>query len=778
MKRLIITLRIACVAVMPLAIMLVCVSAFAAEPPVPLTTLRAIEALTNAEAGQGMHVDFEATVGYSRWYENLLFVQEGDDAIFVRPPDGTRLKPGDRILVSGTMLGSFRPVVVGDKVTLLHHGAPPTPIPTTFDELIRARHDSSLVTLHAVVRAADLIMGGSQNLFRSARLQLITDGGHFEANLDSDDAAALNGLMDAEVDITGAAAGKFDDKMQQTGVVLYVSSLANIKVLKTSSGSPWSLPITPMDRVLAVYHANDLTPRVRVHGTITYYRPGSAIVLQDGSRSLWIATHTREPLQIGDLADATGFPEAHERLLTLTDGEIQDSHIFQPISPQLANWHQLGYWSSNTPDGHMYDLVSIEGQVVTEVREALQDEYVLASDGRLFTAIYHHPPMSNMLQPMREISTGSRIRVTGICVIEDANAVNPGEEVPFNILLRNLDDIAVVSSPPFLTVRNLGLLVAVLLVTVLAVGTRGWFLERRVRRQTTELAYVERRRSRILEDINGSRPLAEIIDQITELVSFKLKGAPCWCQIAGGALLGNCPKNLAGMRILRQEIPSRSGPPLGELFAAFDPLTKSREIEPESLSLAAGLSTLAIETRRVYSDLRRRSEFDQLTEIHNRFSLDKALDAQIDEALQQAAIFGLIYIDLDDFKQVNDIYGHRIGDLYLQQVALRMKRQLRPQDTLARLGGDEFAILVPLVHGRADVQEIALRLERSFDEQFPVEGVILHPAASVGIALYPEDAATKDGLLNAADAAMYKAKNTKRQIAEMLDPPPRSPRRP
>ena len=69
---------------------------------------------------------------------------------------------------------------------------------------------------------------------------------------------------------------------------------------------------------------------------------------------------------------------------------------------------------------------------------------------------------------------------------------------------------------------------------------------------------------------------------------------------------------------------------------------------------------------------------------------------------------------------------------------------------------------------RADVQEIALRLERCFDEPFAVEGVILHPAASVGIALYPEDATTKDGILNSADAAMYKAKNAKRQIAEML----------
>ena len=184
--------------------------------------------------------------------------------------------------------------------------------------------------------------------------------------------------------------------------------------------------------------------------------------------------------------------------------------------------------------------------------------------------------------------------------------------------------------------------------------------------------------------------------------------------------------------------------------------------------MATGLAALAIETRRLYSDLRHRSEFDLLTDIHNRFSLDKRLDAQIEEARQQASIFGLIYIDLDNFKRVNDVYGHQVGDLYLQEVALRMKRQLRAHDSLARLGGDEFAVLVPIVRSRADVQEIALRLERSFDAPFPVDGVIIHPAASVGIALYPEDAITKDGLLNAADAAMYKAKNAKRQIADIL----------
>jgi diguanylate cyclase (GGDEF)-like protein len=90
-----------------------------------------------------------------------------------------------------------------------------------------------------------------------------------------------------------------------------------------------------------------------------------------------------------------------------------------------------------------------------------------------------------------------------------------------------------------------------------------------------------------------------------------------------------------------------------------------------------------------------------------------------------------------------------------------MKQQLRAHDLLARLGGDEFAALVPVVGGRAEVEEIAHRLEDSFDAPFAIEGFVLHGAASVGVAMYPEDGATKDSLLSAADAAMYLAKHAK-----------------
>jgi diguanylate cyclase (GGDEF)-like protein len=182
--------------------------------------------------------------------------------------------------------------------------------------------------------------------------------------------------------------------------------------------------------------------------------------------------------------------------------------------------------------------------------------------------------------------------------------------------------------------------------------------------------------------------------------------------------------------------------------------------------MGAWLATLAIETRGLYGDLVHRSEFDLLTDIYNRFSLERRLGVLIEEARQKSGSFGMIYIDLDDFKQVNDRFGHRVGDLYLQESALRMKRQLRSTDMLARIGGDEFAVLLPHVPSHAEVEEVATRLERCFQGEFKLGGHNLQGSASVGTALYPHDGETKDTLFSAADAAMYVSKKIKKETSQ------------
>lgn len=728
-----------------------------ATPAEPLMAVRSVVALSDSQASPHPPVAFEGTVLFFYRPGGSLYVQQDDAAISVRNARNVDLIPGDRVLVKGIAQPGLLVSVEATEIAVLGHGPLPAPFPASFDDLIRLPLEPRLVQVRGVIRTA-----GVTTLSKTpqGRMQLLMDGGYIDLEVQSGDESAIRKLLDAEVVVTGVAGKKYDGKMQEIGAKVKISSLSDIKVVKPSLTDPWSLPLTPLGKIITSYHVRDLTGRLRVHGAITYYQPGSAVVLQSGNESLWVSVQTSEPLRIGDVADAIGFPDISDGNLSLDRAEIRDLGTQAPIIPKETSWSELASWGKNRLGGHENDLVSIRGRMVSSVREASQDEYVLSSEGRLFTAIYVHPPISGQTPPMLRVPPGSEALVTGICTVTRNSSAQ--QEVPFNILLRSFDDIQVIARPSVLTIRNLIFVIAVLLAAVMAVGVRGWRLERKMRRQTAALAYQERRRSRILEDINGSRPLAEIIEQITEVVSARLNGAPSWCQITDGARLGNFPPSLDGLRVVEQIIPSRAGTVLGAMFAAFDQLTKPNQEEREALAMGAGLTALAIETRRLYTDLVHRSEFDLLTEVQNRFALEKHLDELIRTARETAGIFGLIYVDLDSFKQVNDLHGHQTGDLYLQQIADRLKRQLRPGDLLARLGGDEFGVLVPAVHSRTEVEEIAHRLRRCFREPFILEAHTIDGSASVGVAVYPEDGATRDQLLNAADAAMYAEKKTKK----------------
>jgi diguanylate cyclase (GGDEF)-like protein len=737
--------------------------AASAAPAVPLLTLHAVHSLSKIEAGAALPAAFEATVTYYDPSDVDLFVQDGDEALYIQTQPGEPLVPGDRVLIQGKTRDSFTPDVISDKVTVIRHGTLPAPIEADYRQLIRAKLDCVWVSVKGKVRSADTVnFGNMHGIF----LKLMMEGGMVDATIVTRDTARLDQLLDSEVEVNGVVSGKFDSKMQLIGILIEVPSMANVKVLKPAPVSLDALPLTPMNEILSSYDVRDYSGRVRVRGSITYYQPGSAIVLQNGTTSLWIGTHSSAPMRVGDVAEATGFPETRDGFLTLTEGEIRDTNIHEPIAPQQATWRQLSTWNTGDPDGHQSDLVSFEGDVVTSVRDDSQDEIVMrSSDNKLFSAIYRHPPGDRPLPTMPKLEPGMHIRVTGICMALQPNTVDPVEqEVPFNILMRSYDDVDVLAMPPVVNVRNLVILACLLLALLIVAGLRSLMRERKVRFQNAAVAHLERQRSRILEDINGSRPLAEILEQITQLVSFKLRGAGahCWCQIKDGAQLGDHPGELASYRIVEEQISSRSGEPHGTIYAAFDPLSKPRTDESETLFMAAALATVAIETRRLYSDLVYRSEYDLLTHIHNRFSMESRLEKQIEAARQNAGIFGLVYIDLNDFKRINDVYGHHIGDLYLQEVAKRMKNQLRGDDMLARLGGDEFAVLLPNIRTRAEVEEVALRIERGLDGEFSAEGYTVEGSASVGIALYPEDGTTVDSVFSAADAAMYVNKHVRK----------------
>jgi diguanylate cyclase (GGDEF)-like protein len=733
-------------------LMLLITALTAAAETAPLTSLSAIHALTNEDANRALPVSFSGVVTYYVRGNVDLFVQEGRAAIYVETVPNQAFVPGDRVLVIGTTRASFRPEVKAQKVLLQGRGTLPPPATAEFRQLIRAELDCQRATIHGFVRSANVISdAGNPTLY----LQLQMKGGTVDAQMPIVGHIDLTSLLDSEVEVTGAVAGRFDRKNQMTGILVEVSSTADLKIYQRASIPPKDLPVTPMDQILSGYEAQNKTRRVKVSGTITYYEPGSALVLQNGSKSLLVSTQFERPARIGDLATVTGFPDVQGGSLVLTGGAIEDSNQPSGVLPV-----------SSTPDvlargDHALDLVSIDGQLLTSVREAAQDEYVFISAGHLFKAILQHPKrLTAALPPLPKIEAGSTVRIVGVCKVSQAEQSQ--DPTAFDILLRSPDDLTILAGPSLLNVRNLTCLVGALLAGLFIIGTFAWRTERRGRTHIARLARIEQMRSRVLEHLNGSTGLLDMVDEATEIVSFRLNGAACWCELADGRQRGTRPRLFTDLRIVEHRILSRSGAQLGVISAAFHAKTSPSKIETDALASAAGLIALAVENRRLYSDLQHRSQFDLLTELHNRFSLEKLLDESIERAKKDKSTFGVIYIDLDGFKLINDHYGHQIGDRYLQQVTLRMKHQLRPNDVMARLGGDEFAVLLHSAATHEEIHSVVARLDSCFSNPFQVDGNQIHGAASFGVALFPIDGNTQDGLLNSADAAMYVAKHQSR----------------
>jgi diguanylate cyclase (GGDEF)-like protein len=152
---------------------------------------------------------------------------------------------------------------------------------------------------------------------------------------------------------------------------------------------------------------------------------------------------------------------------------------------------------------------------------------------------------------------------------------------------------------------------------------------------------------------------------------------------------------------------------------------------------------------------------DALTDIPNRRLLEDRFEQALARADRQHHKAAVLALDLDNFKELNDTFGHHVGDLVLQSVVTRVKARLRASDTLARTGGDEFTVLAEVTDARG-AQTLVSAVELAFAQPLSVDGKLMTVRASIGMALYPDDGRSSDALCTAADKAMYLAKRAKK----------------
>jgi len=167
--------------------------------------------------------------------------------------------------------------------------------------------------------------------------------------------------------------------------------------------------------------------------------------------------------------------------------------------------------------------------------------------------------------------------------------------------------------------------------------------------------------------------------------------------------------------------------------------------------------------------LYKQAHFDELTGLPNRQLLKDRLEQHLAHAQRSNHLGAMLFIDLDRFKAINDVFGHSVGDIVLAQTAERILAEVRESDTVARLGGDEFVIVMPIADDNKTIRVTAERILARLSESFSIRGNDHFLGASIGIVVFPEDGGSVETLLKNADAAMYRAKDAGRSRFEFFN---------
>jgi diguanylate cyclase (GGDEF)-like protein/PAS domain S-box-containing protein len=188
-----------------------------------------------------------------------------------------------------------------------------------------------------------------------------------------------------------------------------------------------------------------------------------------------------------------------------------------------------------------------------------------------------------------------------------------------------------------------------------------------------------------------------------------------------------------------------------------------------SQSSIQGLSRDVTERKQAQQQLENLANFDALTGLPNRVLLADRMQLEMSRSKRHHHLLAVCFLDLDNFKPINDRHGHATGDHLIVQVANRLKQAIREEDTVARLGGDEFVMLITDLSQPLEVEPMLQRVLDDVAKPYVIDGIDMHISASIGVTLYPTDGDNPDILLRHADQAMYHAKQAGRNRFHKFD---------
>ena len=740
-----------------------------------LTKAGEVHDLPAAQAQRGVPVHLTATVTFYDPFEQTLFVEDASGAVYVRTTHARRLQRGDRVTIDGVTGGSYRTVVDGDpKIAVIGRGRlVPRRLGASdeYEELMAGRWDCRYVAVRGVVRSAVVERHAGES---ELELEVLMRGGMVQAYLRDYRGIDVAHLMDAEVELSGAVGGEYNTRWDLMRSVIYGQDGSDLKVIREPKTRPLDLAPTAVGNIMQTHEVEDRSPRLRVRGAVIYYRPGVSVVVQQADgRSVSARTRQEDPVALGSIVDLVGFASLGGYGPELAEAEMFPTGQFASPSPTRVSY-------ADAIEGRYNDnLVSVRGGVMSELHADRSDTLFLRVDDHAVAIVLQTGEEGGERLP--DLPVGTLVAVSGICRISSTAVWGTPGATPmlFQLDMRTRRDLEVLRWPSWWTVTHLLFVLGALLAAALLITAWALVLRRRVAQQTGSIERamrLEQERSRLLEAISTETPLEQLLEEILGSAERLTGGLRCCCTVLdptsetgggeGRICLGAPPAALS----FEAPLTDSKGRSIGVFQAGGE---RTRELTPyecEVMEVGTGLAKLAVNQRRMYHELNYTSTHDQLTALPNRRLSDVTLELALQQAAENGMRIGVAYIDVDRFKQVNDQHGHKVGDLYLQQIAERLMAKTRSEDKLARVGGDEFLLIATGLNSVEDAEVYRRRLESCFESGFVLEGTRVRGSASIGIAVFPDHGATAEELKRHADIDMYAVKHRRRAELELSAP--------
>jgi diguanylate cyclase (GGDEF)-like protein len=676
-----------------------------------LTTVAAVRALSPPNAAQALPVRVTGIITYNDPIWRQLYIQDRTGGIYIKYSGAhPELHPGLRVTAIGiTDPGDFAPAIVAPKFRVEGSAPFPAPVPVTSEDATSGMLDSTLVTVDGVVHPMKFAEQPNHPILSFelhasfGQIRIFTAPGF-------PDIRQSRNLEDARVRIRGVFGTVFNSRRQLVGYQLLVSTPSDIEVIEPAVRNPFDMANTPIGTLLRFSPGTRFGHRVKVAGSVTMIG-SNFFYLQDQSGGVELRGNARS-FHVGDQIEAIGFPALVARYSpVISDAEFRPVQGIGIIFPRLT--------SAETVLQGQYDsqLVTVEGRLLAVSPGPGSINLILQSGIQTFTA---QLDTSDIGASPFKLQEGSVLRLTGVASAQ----IDPDklylllqdDTVSFKILLRSPGDIVVVRAAPIWTSQTTLVLLALSFLLIAAILVWVGVLRRRVHRQDAALL-------KAMQTAQAIRDLSAAMQEVSTEERFAA------------------------------QVSVRGSEDIAQLVVGFNQML--------SQLLQRDRAKRSAEER-----LKHQALVDELTGLPNRRLLWDRLSQSIAAARLENGTVGLLFIDLDGFKLVNDSFGHAAGDLLLVEVGKRLKSQVRKSDTLARIGGDEFTVILNHIETRENAGKAAENLLKSLVAPFQIEGHEITISASVGISIFPDQDSDNDDLLQQADSAMYAAKRSgKNRIA-------------